>query len=266
MGGGVYVRDAYLLCTNNTLADNYAEYKGGGFRGSACTGLIRNSIFWNNDAPDYPQLHSATSDILVEYCDVEGGCTGEGNIDVEPVFTNPSCNDYSLTWRSACINMGTNQDAPETDREGDSRPFMGTVDMGAYEFRGTHSLQAWTLSLEASTGGQIELMLNGGEFNAFRQYLIMGSMSGKVPGNPLPDGGGFFFLNLDLFSSIVWQLTNTIHFQDFLGNLDAFGKATALIDLPPIPDFAGETMHLAFVLLGPPWDFASNPLDIEVID
>jgi len=62
---------------------------------------------------------------------------GTGNITngVDPYFLNQADHNYRLTWRSPCINTGTNQpwmnDA--TDIEGRPRIHYGTVDMGAYE-------------------------------------------------------------------------------------------------------------------------------------
>ena len=43
----------------------------------------------------------------------------------------------------------------------------------------------------------------------------------------------------------------------------ALGVAAGLV-AGPVPGTAGTVMHFAFALKGPPWDFASNPVDIKI--
>jgi hypothetical protein len=49
-----------------------------------------------------------------------------------------------------------------------------------------------------------------------------------------------------------------------MGILDASGTATAQLNAPPVPGFAGVTMHYAYALNNP-WDFVSNPVAIEIV-
>ncbi|UCG50122.1 MAG: right-handed parallel beta-helix repeat-containing protein, partial [Phycisphaerales bacterium] len=83
------------------------------------------------------------------YSDVQGGWSGEGNLDADPLFMNADGpdgvagtedDDLSLSITSPCIDAGSN-DAVEpgaTDLDGNPRIVGGIVDMGAYEFQGTH--------------------------------------------------------------------------------------------------------------------------------
>jgi hypothetical protein len=67
---------------------------------------------------------------------------GEGNINADPLFVDPSNNDFHLQTTSPCIDKGNNSalGIPNTDFEGDSRIVDGdsdgtaTVDMGADEY------------------------------------------------------------------------------------------------------------------------------------
>jgi hypothetical protein len=183
-------------------------------------------------------------------------------INEEPLFLDPKNDDFHLTWVSPCINRGTMNKAPPDDMDGDPRPYLGSVDMGADEFTGTHPLEADLFSI-SETGGIIHFTLNGSIQNADRNYIILGSMNGTAPGYALP-GGNLLRLNWDEFTDYVIALINTPIFWNFLNTLDATGSATAQLNAPPLPGFAGVTMHYAYALNNP-WDFLSNPVAIEIV-
>ena len=71
-------------------------------------------------------------------------------------------------------------------------------------------------------------------------------------------------LNWDPFTDFVVALMNTSVFSNFLGTLDASGNTTAQLNAPPVPGFAGITMHYAYAL-NRPWNFVSNPVAIEIV-
>ncbi|MBW1744100.1 MAG: hypothetical protein JRJ47_11860, partial [Deltaproteobacteria bacterium] len=88
-----------------------------------------NCILWGN-TPDN-QIVDCTS--TVTYSDVEGGHSGEGNINGDPMLET-GLDDYHLTGASPCIDAGTSAGAPGTDIEGNIRPQIAGYDMGAYEY------------------------------------------------------------------------------------------------------------------------------------
>ena len=57
------------------------------------------------------------------------------NINADPLFVNPSQNDYHIRFGSPAMNAGTNDGAPANDQDNVPRPQGGRVDMGAYEVR-----------------------------------------------------------------------------------------------------------------------------------
>lgn len=119
--------------------------------------------------------------------------------------------------------------------------------------------------ISEATGGHVAFTLDAGTGNAWRSYIIVGSVSGTSPGITLPGGMATLPLKWDVFTSVVIDLLNTMPFQSFLGQLDANGKAGAIFDtLGPIPGLAGVTMSFAFAL-NKPWDFASNPVNIDIV-
>jgi hypothetical protein len=120
--------------------------------------LVTNCIFWGNTAYSYPQIQNyGASSTTVTYSDVQGGYTGTGNINADPLFVDPDGPDnivgteddnLRILAGSPCIDAANGNVAPETDISGKSRyddpNTMNTgvgdpnyVDMGAYEFPGT---------------------------------------------------------------------------------------------------------------------------------
>jgi len=72
----------------------------------------------------------------VKHCLVKGGYQGTGNIDGDPLFTDPSNEDFHLLKESPCIDAGTTQGAPACDSDGDMRPSLAGIDIGVDEFTG----------------------------------------------------------------------------------------------------------------------------------
>jgi len=92
------------IIENNTIIYNNSSLPGGTGGVSvwaANSVLIRNNIIWGN-LPG-PQVKTISSTPLVEYCDVEGGYSGTGNIDLYPDFIPEN---YYLSDNSICVDSG----------------------------------------------------------------------------------------------------------------------------------------------------------------
>ena len=128
-GGGMRNNDPHPVITNCTFAGNI----GGAIRSNnGSTPTIVNSILWGNSGG------SITGDAMVSFSDIEGGFPGTQNLNVDPLFLDPSgaSGNYRLLKPdSPCLNAGDNAalQLPATDLDGNSRISNGTVDMGAYE-------------------------------------------------------------------------------------------------------------------------------------
>ncbi len=155
-GGGVAVaRDCSPEISNCTIVCNTAVSTGDGIWlsdafGGHSTVTVCNSIVYDNDAGQIVAEGGAVA--FVSYSLVEGGFAGTGNIDSNPLFVDPGCNngDYHLSPGSPCIDAGDNTcvnistdldgnprfvDDPDTPDTGNGIPPI--VDMGVYEFQGT---------------------------------------------------------------------------------------------------------------------------------
>jgi hypothetical protein len=125
------------------------------------------------------------------------------------------------------------------------------------------SLQAAAHHLAAANGTSIDLSLDGGTSRAGRLYVILGNLTGTVPGTPLP-GGARLPLNWDRFTDVVAGALNTPLFVGFLGNLGTDGRANARLALGPLPP-AAAGLTMAFAWTAPDrWDAVSNPVGIEI--
>jgi len=102
-GSGIAVK-AYssAILTNNTITEN---------SGSAvyCTSQtseieIINTIVWNNQPNTIAQV--CGENIMVNYCDIQNGFPGIGNINSDPLFEIPANGNFNLTLQSPCINAG----------------------------------------------------------------------------------------------------------------------------------------------------------------
>ena len=81
----------------------------------------------------------SNSTAVTRYC-CHPEATGEGDIDVDPIFVDPNGVDFRLLPDSLCINAGTPDyvaGLDETDLDGHDRIVGPAVDMGCYEFPNT---------------------------------------------------------------------------------------------------------------------------------
>jgi hypothetical protein len=121
---------------------------------------VHNAISWGNGSADGDNLitESAGGPNLsneVTYSNIQGGATGPGNIDADPMFADATGGDYRLSAGSPSIDAADNTAVPAgvtldlagSPRFADDPDTVDTgvpggdggdliVDMGAYEFQG----------------------------------------------------------------------------------------------------------------------------------
>ena len=131
-GGAFYNASASPSIIQCTLIGNSANYGGAIFNTGSSTPRLLNSILWDNDAESM-NLSSG----VVSYCAIQGGFSGEGNMDVDPQLTP----DFRLMSSSPCIDSAGISNAPSTDMDNEVRwdhpshsNVIGFVDIGADEF------------------------------------------------------------------------------------------------------------------------------------
>ncbi|MHC4649047.1 MAG: hypothetical protein ACYTBJ_26640, partial [Planctomycetota bacterium] len=141
---------------------------------------------------------------LVSYSNIEGGCEGQGNVDVDPCFVVNGCwdanvwveGDYHLRFSSRCVDSGDNNSVPSdtADLDGDAN----TTEPMPWDLDGRDRLV---------DGDCNDTDIYIGDFDGqcdvdFDDYAILASQWQKAPGLPsadiAPDGGDGIVNWLDL--------------------------------------------------------------------
>ncbi|MCJ7498994.1 hypothetical protein MUP29_01955 [bacterium] len=157
----MYNQNGSQPINNCTFTGNSAGItgRGGGiFLMSGSSVTITNSILWGDTAAAGPEIFvNSSPQPTVTYSNIEGGYSGTGNINTDPLFVNVSnLAGADGVWRTAddglmllsdspCIDAANGDAAPDADILGNARyddpaTFdIGTgdptyVDIGAYEF------------------------------------------------------------------------------------------------------------------------------------
>jgi predicted outer membrane repeat protein len=137
-GGAISYHQAWTTITNCTFANNTSAFasSGGALYTNTSSPVLKNCILWGNSPNQIIDYYSSPGPTAT-YCDIQGGFSGAGNINLDPLFVSSS--DYHLALTSPCVDTGTNTGAPADDLDGTARPQDGDgdgtdkTDMGVYE-------------------------------------------------------------------------------------------------------------------------------------
>jgi parallel beta-helix repeat protein len=123
-GGGIFIQSTSSVMNKNIIVANEASI-GGGLHSSNANPELVNCIIWGN-TPE--QVFNGFSDtVTMTYSDCQGGWSGTGNIDEDPLFADSSQGDYHLQGNSPCIDTG-DPDPMYND------PDSTRADMGCYYY------------------------------------------------------------------------------------------------------------------------------------
>ena len=138
-GAGIHIEEnSSPDITNVTITENYGALQGGGIFIFNTTPTIKNTIVWNNENGNIGVM--GTNSFSVTYSCIEGGWPETTNVDLDPLFADPSNYDFSITWknypkpdttRSSAVDMG--------DPSSPSDPDGTRADIGAISFEQTYT-------------------------------------------------------------------------------------------------------------------------------
>ncbi|NOR43993.1 MAG: DUF1565 domain-containing protein [Candidatus Delongbacteria bacterium] len=123
-GGGIgCVYNSYPNIQNITISNNICGTNGGAISCAYdATPNLTNSILWNNASPEiYLEMNGS---VTATYSDIQGGWSGTGNINNDPLFYDSANGNYHLQPISPCIDSGD----PLSSLDPDST----RADIGAY--------------------------------------------------------------------------------------------------------------------------------------
>ena len=151
IGGAIESYNLYCPFTNCTFTKNEATNQGGAISCSIFLTpedpiTLRNCILWGNAASEGSEIYESEKPLVITYSNIQGGHTGTGNIDADPLFADASNDDLHLQETSPCINTGTSEDAPSDDLDSNFRPTGSGYDMGAYEYQGPIVIDGYSAS------------------------------------------------------------------------------------------------------------------------
>jgi hypothetical protein len=184
-----------MLTINNTICNNWTDFRGGGVHNYFTTHQAFNDIYYGNNLNDAVDgilgqnyhMSSSLSDVSFMNCNLGGGIdsififngeaftgTIENSIDSLPDFILPSegpgsgYDGIEARWWvksvSPCINSGTlaiEQYLGSTDSRGNPRIFGDSIDIGAYESQyGPPEITLHPINQIVCTGDTVRLNVN----------------------------------------------------------------------------------------------------------
>lgn len=257
-GAGIGIVFGTLEVINCTFADNTAAGSGGAvwLNNLDSAANIVNSIFWDN-APN--QIETISSMYNFSYCSLQLQDGDITNIVGNPLFTDESNGDFTLSVMSPCIDMGTPDTStlnlPLTDLAGLPRIVDGdansiaTIDIGCYErpepiFYGNiigtvyddqnTPLEGAVVSVDSldtvtdEDGGYEFVLLPG-------IYSVTCTMTGYIP------------VTVDNIEVFAWQITEVDFTLNPVANSDQYIQPT-IISLINYPNPFVQSTAIAFSL------------------
>ena len=210
-GGAIYVTFGNPTITNCTFSGNITV-NGGGTCMTREAGRFSNCIFWNNTGGEIV-TRGLSADPTVTYSIVKGGYAGIGNLDQDPLFTDPANNNFTLKPGSPAIDAGENSlyvitQSGDKDLAANPRIISSKIDMGAYEFQSVCG-NVWNLQTTNVTATSAKLNwvapIDPTQWQVQYKQVKSGAKWIDIPG-VLPDHRSVTIGNLQPAQNYQWQI------------------------------------------------------------
>lgn len=289
-GSAINVTTSECRIANTSIAGNetFDDGLAGAISGALAHLQVVNSIVQDGvqavslPGPDQGEAFFF-SDLVTDHVlilgDVVGNWSGEGAFTADPLFVDAAGGDFRLSQASPARDAGGLDLLPAgltADLDGAPRVVDGNgdgldlPDLGAFEGAEPAlpaALVADVLGLSVSMGGTQVLSLGAGAAHAGELHLMLGSLSGTLPGIDL--GAVHLALVPDAYTLATLGALGLVLLPGGIGSLDASGSARASLKVPAgaFPSLAGLELHHAFVTLDThgALGFASNAVPSELL-
>jgi len=253
-GGGIGIfANANASFHNDLIYDNSTlNGSGGGIFLYSSTSFVdmKNAIIYGNSANSDDQIFGVGN---ITYSDVQGGYSGEGNIDADPQFSDAANDDFHFEANAPVVDAGTNDGIATTDFDGSARPFDGdrdgtaVSDMGPYEYQNTPPEivsepvttatedQEYTYQVEASDPDAEEVLTYS--LLEAPSFLSINPQTGLISGTATTDAqAGDYTVTVQ-----VADLNQATDVQTYTLSVTAVNDAPVVSDIPDQTVQEGQT-------------------------
>ena len=189
--------------TNCTISGNVPNSTGGIFIYSSSSPSVKNTILWGN-APNeiyISDIEGSSITLTHSNVDQDGYAGSNGNIRQDPLFVDPTNDDFPLQPTSPCIDAATSDGAPSTDIEGFPRyddplaPNTGGgtypyYDMGAYEHQAAGFVTLFSPNGAEAIPSGSNYPIRWGSRDAVK-FKLWYSVDNGLTWTPIPKTGDF---------------------------------------------------------------------------
>ena len=197
---------------------------------------------------------NSTGSVNVAYCDIQGGYTGTGNINADPLFVLAPT-DLHLRPGSPCVGAGTSIGAPTIDLDGKTHSNPPTI--GAYEGTKLAATTLTTANLAGAAGQTVTLsatLTSNGVGVSGRTITF--TVNGVVFGTAITNSSGIATKAYTLSSGlsvgshpiIASFAGDNVYAPSSGSGTLTVSKAATAIAVPAVSGAAGTTMTLTATL------------------
>jgi parallel beta-helix repeat protein len=228
-GGAIDNSKSSATITNCTFTNNFGSIGEAICDAFSLGSTVTNCILWGDaGGSEIDDLDGGST--TVSCSDVEGGFLGNGNINADPQFVNPSGGNIQLQSGSPCVNAGNNvaiaAASVTTDLGGNPRIVDGVVDMGAYEFQGPFTLYVD----QSAIGGADDGTSWPNAFLGLQQALGV-----ATPGFTIDVAQGTYYPTTGTDRTVSFQLEGGVAiYGGFAGDTTATPGASSVTNYPTI--------------------------------
>lgn len=233
----------------------------GGLLNQGTSVTLRNSILWGNEGSNgATNANNQLVGASAQYCLVQGGVSGTGNVSADPEFVDEAAGDLRVLGSSPAIDAGSNAAVPGTvtlDAAGGARfqdlllvadsgaGSAPVVDLGAFELQTGLGEDLACTPQPNTTGSASVLVANGSPFldDNLVQLDVTGLPAGQFAYFVLSDATG----NASVGSGTLCLGPPLVRLYASLLNTGPAGTGSFVADLTTLPQgtviAAGETWN-----------------------